>query len=105
MLVVIFVMILFLFLAITFSLGKGSSLIADYNTMQDEEKAKIDQIALSKFIGKMMFALIFSMIFWLVSEVLQIDWLFVVGTILFICIIIFALIYANTGERFKKIDN
>lgn len=49
-----------------------------------------------------MFALSFSMVFWVLSEALQIGWLFVVGLILFIGIVIFILIYGNTGNRFKK---
>ncbi|EPD53744.1 hypothetical protein HMPREF1210_00567 [Paenisporosarcina sp. HGH0030] len=49
-----------------------------------------------------MFALSFSMVFWVLSEAYENNWLFVFGLILFIGIVVFTLIYANTGNRFKK---
>lgn len=70
--------------------------------MPREEKEKYDTVALCKFMGKMMFALSFSMVFWVLSEALEIKWLFSVGLVLFISIVVFLLIYANTGNRFKK---
>lgn len=82
--------------------GKGSFLIAGYNTMPKEEKAKYDKIALSKFMGKMMFALSFSMVFWLLSEYYNVVWLFYVGLVMFFGLTAFMLIYMNTGNRFKK---
>lgn len=85
-----------------FSMGKGAFLIAGYNTMSEEEKGKYDTIALCKFMGKMMFALSFSMIFWILSDLLQANWLFIVGLVLFFGIVLFLVIYANTGNRFKK---
>ncbi|MGN8646651.1 DUF3784 domain-containing protein [Gracilibacillus sp. HCP3S3_G5_1] len=93
---------LFVILGIVFINGKGSSLIAGYNTMSPEEQNKYDIVALSKFIGKMMFALSFSMLFWIFSVAYEMNWLFVLGLVLFIGIVIFILIYVNTGNRFKK---
>jgi len=51
-----------------FSLGKGSSLIAGFNTLSEEEKEKYDVVALCKFMGKMMFALTFCVALWLISQ-------------------------------------
>lgn len=99
--IVIGVFILFGFIFIN---GKGDFLIAGYNTMSREEREKHDMVAVCKFMGKMMFALAFSMVFWVVSEVYGIEWLFHIGLILFIAIVIFMLIYTNTGNRFKKQD-
>lgn len=82
--------------------GKGSFLIAGYNTMPQEDKAKYDEIALSKFMGKMMIALSFSMVFWVLSEYYEVDWLFYVGLVMFLGLTVFMLIYTNTGNRFKK---
>lgn len=82
--------------------GKGSFLIAGYNTMPQEDKAKYDEIALSKFMGKMMIALSFSMVFWVLSEYYEVDWLFYVGLVMFLGLTVFMLIYMNTGNRFKK---
>lgn len=93
---------LFILMGIFLINGKGSFLIAGYNTMSEEEKAEYDTLALCKFMGKMMFALSFSMLLWLFSELYNIDWLFYLGLIIFIGIVAFMLIYMNTGNRFKK---
>ncbi len=93
---------LFIVLGIFFINGKGSFLIAGYNTMPPEEKEKYNTVALCKFMGKMMFALSFSMVFWVISEAYEIDWLFYVGLVLFIAIVVFMLVYVNTKNRFKK---
>lgn len=102
MIVMIIVIALFIGIGIIFINGKGSSLIAGFNTMSPEEKENYDTVALCKFMGKMMFVLSFCMLFWLLSEVYASDWLFTVGIVLFIGVVAFMLIYANTGSRFKK---
>lgn len=102
MIVMLLVIGLFIALGIMFINGKGAFLIAGYNTMSQEEKAKYDAVALCKFMGKMMFALSFSMVFWAVSEAYEIIWLFYFGLVLFIAIVIFMLIYVNVGNRFLK---
>jgi hypothetical protein len=94
--------ILFIILGIIFIKGRGASLIAGYNTMPQEEKQKYDTAALTRFIGKMMFASSFCMLFWIVSVVYEMNWLFTLGTVLLAAIIIFMLIYINTDNRFKK---
>ena len=82
--------------------GKGTFLIAGFNTLPIEEKAKYDKLALSKFYGKTSLALSVSMVFWLLSDILQNNVLFIIGLILFAGIIIFSLIYSNFGDWFKK---
>ena len=89
-------------LGIIFMNGKGSILIAGYNTMSPVEKEQYDVVALCKFMGKMMFALSFSMVFWLLSDVYDNNSLFYFGLVLFIAIVVFMLIYINAGNRFKK---
>lgn len=98
----IIIIILFIVMGIFLINGKGSFLIAGYNTMSEEEKAKYDTVALCKFMGKMMFAFAFIMVFWLISEVYSIDWLLYVGIAVFIGLTVFMLIYMNTGNKFKK---
>lgn len=93
---------LFIGLGIVFINGKGSFLIAGFNTMTPEEKKNYDTNALCTFMGKMMFALSFSMLLWFISEAYEINWLFYVGLVLFLVIITYMLIYVNTGNRFKK---
>ena len=99
----VFTIVLMISLGIMFYLGTGSSLIAGFNTLSEEEKEKYDVVALCKFMGKMMFVLTSSVVLWLISEVYEMNWLFYIGLALFIGLIIFLLIYVNTGNRFKKI--
>lgn len=98
----LFVIGLFIVMGIFLINGKGSFLVAGYNTMSPEEKETYDTVALCKFMGKMMFALSFSMLFWVFSEAYEINWLFIVGLVLFIAIVVIMLVYINTGNRFKK---
>lgn len=102
MMMTVLIIGLFIVLGIYLSTGRGAFLIAGYNTMPKEEKEKYDTVALCKFMGKMMFALSFCMILWVCSEFYNVQWLFFIGLFLFIAIIIFILIYVNTGNRFKK---
>jgi hypothetical protein len=102
MIVMLFVIGLFVIAGIFLINGKGSFLIAGYNTMSKEEKEKYDTVALCKFMGKVMFSLSFCMLLWVLSEAYKITWLFIFGFILFIVIVIFMLVYVNTGNRFKK---
>ncbi|WP_246141208.1 DUF3784 domain-containing protein [Bacillus marasmi] len=102
MIIMVVPIVLIVILGIIFINGKGSSFIAGYNTMEPEEKKKYDTAALLKFVGKMMFGLSFSMIFWVLSVAYENNWLFVFGLALFMAILVFMLIYINTGNRFKK---
>ena len=102
MLITILVIGLFIALGFVFISGKGSFLIAGYNTMSKEEKEMYDTVSLCKFMGKMMFTLSFSMLLWLLSDVYKMNWLFIVGLVFFIGTLVFMLIYTNTGNRFKK---
>lgn len=94
--------VMFIVIGIVLINGKGSSLIAGYNTMPKEKKEKYDSIALSKFMGKMMFALSFCMLLWIVSIGYESNSLFIIGLALFIGIVLFTIIYINTNNRFKK---
>lgn len=89
-------------LGIVFSLGKGSLLIAGFNTLPEEEKGKYNVVALCKFMGKMTFALSFSVVLWLISVIYEMNWLLYFGIALFIVITIIMVIYVNTGSKFKK---
>lgn len=97
-----FTIVLFIVLGIVFSSGRGAFLIAGYNTKSKDEQDTYDTVALTKFMGKMMFSLSVSMVLWMLSIALEMTWLFMIGLILFICITIFMLVYLNTANRFKK---
>lgn len=93
---------LFVILGVLLINGKGSFLIAGYNTMSPEEKEKYDVKSLCKFMGKMMFVLAVSMLFWVFGEAYDVEELFYVGLFLVLAIVLFMVIYMNTGNRFKK---
>lgn len=103
-LVFTFAIALLVLFGIVFSLGKGSSLIAGYNTMSEEEQNQYDAIALCKFMGKIMFTVSFCMVLCLIGVVCKMNWLLYCGIGLSIGLIVFVLIYANTNNRFKKTD-
>ena len=102
MIITLLIIMLFVGLGVIFSKGKGSSLIAGFNTLSAEEKEQYNVTALCKFMGKMMFALSFSMLFWVLSEAYDMNWLFYTGLILFLAIVAFMVMITNTGNRFKK---
>lgn len=96
------VLIPFLFFSYSLSKGKGAFLLSGYNTMSAEEKAKIDELALCRFMSKIMYGLSFCIGLFALSEVFNETILFVIGLILFFLLIIFAAIYSNKGNRFRK---
>lgn len=94
-------MLLFLTMSIFLLQGKGALLIAGYNTMSAEEKAKYDEVALCKATGKMMLVITFSMALIFIGEFFQLNWLVVAGISLMIAIIIGGVIYMYTGNRYE----
>lgn len=93
---------LFLLLGALFSKGKGTWLIAGYNTASPVEKAKMDEKALCRSMGKLMFALAACWLVITASDVFQSMALLWVGLALFFAALIAGVVYANTGNRFKK---
>lgn len=93
---------LFIVLGIIFMMGKGAVLIAGYNTSGRSERQKYDEKALCKFMGKSMFALSACWFISALSEVIGSLIPLWIGIGLFVGVICFMLIYANTGNRFKK---
>lgn len=93
---------LFVLLGIVMSMGKGSFLIAGYNTMSKEEKEQYDTVSLCKCIGKLMFIIAFCVTLFVLSDIFAIKALFYTGIALFLISVLFTLIYLNTGNRFKK---
>lgn len=92
----------FLILGYLIKVNKWSWLISGYNTASTEQKAKYDQKALCNGVGSFMYLLgftqfIVSIGFWREVIVLQI-----MGWVLFVVAVIVFLIYANTGNRYKK---
>ena len=92
----------FLLLGVIFSRGKGAFLIAGYNTAPREEKARYDEQALCRFMGKLMFALAECWCPVILGTALDLGWLLGIGIAAFLGVIFGGVIYANTGNRFRK---
>ena len=95
----IMVISLFIILAITFSKGKGVDLIAGYNTLSEKEKENVNKKALCKTMSRLMLLLALCWCVLSVGVEIQQMWLFWVGFALFLGVIIFFVIYLNTGNR------
>lgn len=95
---------IFLILGVILYLGKASFLIAGYNTLGSKKKAKIDEQALCRFIGKVMFVWAFSIFLWGLSGLIKQPILYTIGLVVFIATAIFSVVYANTKNRFLKKD-
>lgn len=82
--------------------GKGTFLIAGYNTMSKEKKEEYKENAVAKFMGKMAFTLAFSNLLWILGDLYKLNWLSIFGGILTFSIIIFLVIILNKSNKLKK---
>lgn len=89
-------------IGIVLSRGKGAFLIAGLNTMSKKEKEKYDIPALCKFMGKIMFAFVLSMLFLLADEFFPGYYLLTIGQVLLGAVLLFVLVFGNVNKRFKK---
>jgi hypothetical protein len=85
--------------------GKGAFLVAGYNTMSKDKKAKYDEKALCRFVGWLLIAISFSMLLFPAGIYFKITWLTYFGIAVILLGTIGAVIYANTGNRFQKNAN
>lgn len=81
---------------------KWSWLIAGFNTSSKEEKAKYDELSLCEFMGKFMFVLAGIIFVAALGAYIDISWMVMLSWVLFVVVTIAALVYMNTGNRFKK---
>ena len=89
-------------LGIVFLKGKGTFLIAGYNTASKAEKEKIDEKKLCKYMGKLMFALAGCFFIVMLSDIFHKMWILWLGLGLVFAVSIGGIIYINTGDRIKK---
>lgn len=83
--------------------GKAAWLIAGYNTMNQEEKTHWDGPALAKFVGKILLALgLATLPYGVGIFYFRLQWLTWVYLAFTGGLSVFAVIYCNTGNRFKK---
>ena len=96
------VCLLFLVLGLVLISGRGAMLIAGYNTMSKEKRAKWDEKALGRFVGWLLIAIIPLQLLVLVGEIFAIGWLVGCGVAATIALLIGGVVYVNTGNRFKR---
>jgi hypothetical protein len=80
--------------------GKGAGLIAGYNTAKDKDR--YDAVSLCKFVGKILLPIALLTPSIAISGIFHIHWLSIAYIVLVIGLIIFAAVYANTNNRFRK---
>ena len=86
--------------------GKGVFLIAGYNTMSLEKRARYDEKALCKFVGWLLIIYTLGLMSGVCAFAFDIIWLGSLIMILIHIALIGALIYVNTGKRmYKKNDD
>ena len=96
------VCLLLLAIALVLLSGRGAMMIAGYNTMSKEKRAKYDEKALGRFVGWLLIAMIPCMLLANVGARFGLNWLVGAGTVASIALPIGGAVYANTGGRFRK---
>lgn len=84
--------------------GRGSFLIAGYNTLSSAEKEQYDTKKLCRFVGKILLFIGFITPLFAIGGIYDIEWLPIACSFGIIALCVFAVIYCNTGNRFKKQD-
>ena len=92
----------FVIFGILFLCGKGIFFVAGYNTLPREKKEAYDEKRLLSFMAKMMFTLALCWCPALLGAILDQTFLLWIGVTLLGIMVLFAVIYTNTGDRFKK---
>lgn len=82
--------------------GKAAWLIAGYNTSSKEAKEQYDVEALCQGVGHILFALAGTLIIPAAGGFFNAEWAIHMGWIFFTLTIIAFVIYANTGNRYRK---
>lgn len=96
------IMLSLIVLSVVLLMGKGAWLIAGYNTLSKEEKARYDRVALCKFFGKYLLSIALLMPAIPVGGIFKINWPAAVYIAYVLISTIFVIVYCNTGNRFKK---
>ena len=91
--------LVFLTLGVIFALGKGAFLIAGYNVMSKEEKARYDEKKMLKNMSIMMFICAACMAVGFIGALVEKQWLITAGFCLLIPCIVYFLIRINRVSR------
>lgn len=92
--------VVFVILAVLTFMGKTASFVT--GDKKDTEGNPIyDEKSLSKFLGVIMSLLAVSALFGVLGYIIKsATWLIIVAPVMFIAVILFALVFVNTGNRF-----
>ena len=90
---------LFLLLGFVFAAGKGGFLIAGWNAMSPEERARYDEKALFRNMSAMMFSCAGCLAVMLLGKLLELETLNWIGALLFLPCVIFFAVRANTAGK------
>lgn len=82
--------------------GHATGLIAGYNTLSEEERARYDKRALGRFMGRVMFVVAGCLCLFAASDIWPGNGLFGIGLTLLVATLVFAIYRANSGDRFLK---
>ena len=91
--------LLFLVLGIVFACGKGTFLIAGYNTLPEEKKTRYDARRILKSMSRMMFSCVGCMAVGILGSIVDAPWLVVLGIVLTVLVIAFFLIRINRESK------
>ena len=92
----------FVIFGILFMCGKGLFFVAGYNMLPKEKKEMYDERRMLSFMAKMMFTLALCWCPALLGAILDQTFLLWIGVTLMSIMVLFSVIYANTGNRFQK---
>ena len=93
---------LFVVLGIMFFCGKGSFLIAGYNTASSKEKEQYDEKALCRAMGGLMFVYAACWGVMALSDVFDNMAFLGIGIVLFFAVTFGGVIYINTSKKIKR---
>lgn len=91
--------LLFLVLGIVFACGKGTFLIAGYNTLPEEKKARYDARTILRDMSRMMFSCVGCMAVGILGSIVDAPWLAALGIVLTVLVIVFFLIRINRESK------
>ena len=102
MIVMVVMVVLFFVLGLLLRSGRGSFLIAGYNTASQKEKDTIDEKKLCRYTGNLMFILAGCQMFFVFSLLLENKMLMWIGVAAFLISVVGGVVFLNTGDRLKK---
>lgn len=89
-------------IGVLFCKGKAGFLLAGWNTMPKEKKQSWDEKRLLHFNGRCILGLAVLILLGALFTLLEIDWLVALSWVAFAALIVWMIVYQNTGNRFRR---